>query len=271
MERCRRINTSRPALKAFRLMLVTALLMLAGFQSASADTSQSNPLTAKQLLDHIDQLWRGNTSHTLMQMQVKTRRYQRTMEMEAWSMGDEHSLVVIQQPVKDKGIATLKVEENIWNYLPKINRVTKVPASMMSGSWMGSHFTNDDLVKESQFAEDYNSEITFNGTRDASALYEITAIPKPDAAVVWGKVVIEIDQQTLAPIRSLYFDEQQSLIRSMLFEQLQQIGRYQVPMVMRLIPEDKPGESTVITYKSIEFDLPLNARFFSLQNLKRGR
>lgn len=150
MERRRRINTSRPALKAFRLMLVTALLMLAGFQSASADTSQSNPLTAKQLLDHIDQLWRGNTSHTLMQMQVKTRRYQRTMEMEAWSMGDEHSLVVIQQPVKDKGIATLKVEENIWNYLPKINRVTKVPASMMSGSWMGSHFTNDDLVKESQ-------------------------------------------------------------------------------------------------------------------------
>lgn len=271
MERRRRTISSRPALKVFRLMLVTALLMLAGFQSASADTSPSEPLTAKQLLDHIDQLWRGNTSHTLMQMQVKTRRYQRTMEMEAWSMGDEHSLVVIQQPVKDKGIATLKVEENIWNYLPKINRVTKVPASMMSGSWMGSHFTNDDLVKESQYAEDYNSEITFNGTRDGRALYEITAIPKPDAAVVWGKVVIEIDQQTLAPIRTLYFDEQQSLIRSMLFEELEQIGRYQVPMVMRLIPEDKPGESTVITYKSIEFDLPLNARFFSLQNLKRGR
>ncbi len=224
-----------------------------------------------ELIRHIDKLWRGETSLATMSMTVNTRRYQRSMTMQAWSRGKDYSLVVIREPVKDRGIATLKVEENIWNYLPKINRVTRVPSSMMSGSWMGSHFTNDDLVKESTYEDDYDSSITFEGDRDGKAIYEITSIPKPDAAVVWGKVVMEIEQKSLAPYRALYYDEESILIRTMTFDQIQQINGRAVPMRMSLQPEDKPSESTVILYQSIEFGVPLEPSFFSLQNLKKRR
>jgi outer membrane lipoprotein-sorting protein len=223
------------------------------------------------LIRHVDRLWRGATSQATMTMTVKTNRYQRSMTMEAWSRGKDYSLILIRKPIKDRGIATLKVKENIWNYLPKINRVTKVPSSMMSGSWMGSHFTNDDLVKESTFEDDYDSSITYQGKRDGKMIYELTSLPKPDAAVVWGRVVMEIEQKSLAPLRGFYYDEESVLVRTLIFDQNKKIGERVVPMHMSLQPEDKPNESTVILYNSIEFGVPLEESFFSLQNLQQRR
>lgn len=247
---------------SIRPVFPLALLMLLTSFSAQA-------IEVNELIQHIDQLWRGETSQATMTMTVKTRRYERTMTMQAWSRGKDYSLVVIRDPVKDRGIATLKVKENIWNYLPKINRVTKVPSSMMSGSWMGSHFTNDDLVKESTFEDDYDAHISFEGERDAKAIYELTFIPKPDAPVVWGKVLMMLEQKTLAPFKALYYDEEGLLVRTMLMDQQQQIDGRTIPMRMSLQPEDKPNESTVIVYEQIAFGVPLEASFFSLQNLKR--
>lgn len=222
-----------------------------------------------ELIRHLDSLWRGETSRATMSMTVNTRRYQREMTMEAWSRGKDYSLVVIRKPIKDRGIATLKVEENIWNYLPKINRVTKVPASLMSGSWMGSHFTNDDLVKESTYEDDYNSSITFEGERNGTAIYEITSLPKPDAAVVWGKVVMTLEQGNLAPISGRYYDEEGALIRTMTFDQRREVDGRIIPMRLTLQPQDKPNESTVIVYHDIEFGVALAPSFFSLQTLQQ--
>jgi len=237
----------------------------------AAVAQPAHAMQVEELIHHIDELWRGETSRANMTMTVKTRRYERSMTLEAWSRGKEYSLVVIREPVKDRGIATLKLIGNIWNYLPKINRVTKVPSSMMSGSWMGSHFTNDDLVKESTYEDDYNSSITFEGKRDGKLIYEISSLPKPNAAVVWGKVVMEIDQQTLAPYRARYFDEEGALIRTLSFDQDRTIDGRAVPMRLSLQPEDKPEESTVILYQDIRFGVPLEAGFFSLQNLQKRR
>lgn len=136
---------------------------------------------------------------------------------------------------------------------------------------MGSHFTNDDLVKESTIEDDYISSISFEGKREGVAIYELTSIPKPDAAVVWGKVVMEIKQESLSPYRALYYDEEGLLVRTMSFDQGRKIGKRMVPMRMTLQPEDKPKESTVIVYKDIAFDIPLKDSFFSLQNLQRRR
>lgn len=224
-----------------------------------------------ELINHIDRLWRGDTSRAVMTMTVKTRRYERSMSMEAWSRGKDYSLIVIREPIKDRGIATLKVKENIWNYLPKINRVTKVPSSMMSGSWMGSHFTNDDLVKDSSFEDDYTSKITFEGVRDGRAIYELTSIPKPNAAVVWGKVVMLVEKKTLAPFKNIYYDEEGALIRTMILDEFKTIDGRVIPMRMVLQPEDKPDESTVIVYDEIRFDMALEESFFSLQNLQLRR
>ena len=231
----------------------------------------SSAIELSELIRHIDELWRGETSQATMTMTVKTRRYERSMTMETWSRGKDYSLVILKKPIKDKGIATLKVKENIWNYLPKINRVTKVPSSMMSGSWMGSHFTNDDLVKESTIEDDYTSSITFEGVRNGISIYELSSIPKPDAAVVWGKVVMEVKQKTLSPYRALYYDEEGLLVRTMTFDQPRNIGKRTVPMRMTLQPEDKPKESTVIVYQDIAFEVPIKDSFFSLKNLQKRR
>ena len=244
-------------------LIITLVLSLA--------PTPAGAIEVDELIRHIDRLWRGDTSRATMTMTVKTARYQRSMTMEAWSRGKDYSLVVIREPIKDRCIATLKVKENIWNYLPKIDRVTKVPSSMMSGSWMGSHFTNDDLVKESSFEDDYTTRITFEGRRDDRLVYELTSIPKPDAAVVWGKVVMLIEQAALAPIRAFYYDEEGLLIRTMTFDQPRQIDNRTVPMRMSLQPEDKPGESTVIVYGEIAFGIPLEESYFSLQTLKQRR
>jgi outer membrane lipoprotein-sorting protein len=250
--------------KTLRKLLLPALFLFSpGLMAIELD----------ELLKHIDELWQGESSRAIMTMDVNTRRYNRSITMEAWSKGKDYSLIVIQSPVKDKGIATLKVKENIWNYLPKINRVTKVPSSMMSGSWMGSHFTNDDLVNESRFQDDFNSSITFEGVREnvnqGKALIELTAFPKENAAVVWGKVIMLIAQENLVPLEAQYFDEEGVLVRTMRFESVQQqSGRY-IPMRLVLTPEDKPGESTTILYNMIDFNVAIEESFFSLQNLQR--
>ncbi|MDH5302210.1 MAG: outer membrane lipoprotein-sorting protein [Gammaproteobacteria bacterium] len=232
--------------------------------------SSVQAMEIEDLIRHMDKLWRGETSHALMSMQVTTKNYQRTMVMETWSRGMDHSLVVIKDPIKDRGVATLKVKENIWNYLPKIDRVAKVPSSMMSGSWMGSHFTNDDLVRESTFETDYDSTISYAGMRDGRLVYEIMSIPKENSAVVWGKIVMIMDQKTLAPLTSEYYDEEGELMRKMLFDKTRKINGFDVPMRMTLLPNDKPDESTIVEYQSIEFAVPLQENFFSLQNLKKG-
>jgi len=252
--------------KGFRSLLSGLLLSIASITSVSTQAMEVD-----ELIRHIDELWRGSTSHSMMSMSVKTQRYQRNMSMETWSHGKDYSLISIRKPIKDKGIATLKVKQNIWNYLPKINRVTKVPSSMMSGSWMGSHFTNDDLVKENTYSEDYLSSISFEGDRNGKLIYEITSIPKPNAAVVWGKVVTQIEQESLVPYVSQYFDESGKLVRTMTMDQPRKIGSRIVPMRMILQPHDKPTESTVVTYENIEFDIPLATSFFSLQRLRSNR
>ena len=246
-----------------------ALFLFVSYTTCAAAAESSDKVDVQALVRHVDNLWRGTTSHADMTMTVKTRHYQRKLTLEAWSRGMENSLVVIQAPIKDRGIATLKVGENIWNYLPKINRVTKIPPSMMSGSWMGSHFTNDDLVKENTFEADYNVSLTFSGMRDGQKIYEITALPKENAAVVWGKVVMDVIQSSLTPTRADYYDEDGKLIRRMTFSDFKKVDGKIVPMIMKLQPEDKPTESTLLEYNKIEFNVSVPQSFFSLQSLKR--
>jgi outer membrane lipoprotein-sorting protein len=229
----------------------------------------SHATTAKEILTKVDDLWRGESSYAEMTMDVVTENYQRSMKIRAWSLGKERSLFVITYPPKDRGVATLKSGQDIWNYLPRVNRVIRVPTSMMMANWMGSHFTNDDLVKESRMSEDYNSEVTFEGMRDGVNIYELTLIPKAEAPVVWGKIVITVTQETLIPTRSLYYDEGGKLIRTMTFGGVKKLSGRLLPTVMTLVPEDKPDERTTITYESLELGLGLKPDFFSRATLTR--
>ena len=222
--------------------------------------------TVEELLTATDDLTRGTSSHAVMSMHVKTANYDRTMRMEVWSKGTDDTLVRILEPAKDAGIATLKVGENIWNYLPKVDRTMKVPAGMMSGSWMGSHFSNDDLVKESRLSEDYTAVITQKPT-GSEGNWVITLTPKPDAPVVWGSVVATVRADRM-PVSVEYKDEEGATARTMAFADYTTMDGRLVPGRMTLTPGDKPGEFTEMTYESIDFDVELSDSTFTLQALK---
>lgn len=247
--------------------LVAVLGALAGAPAALAAAPPGR--TAQEILDHTDDLFRGRSSHARLTMKVVTAQWSRELSLEVWSQGKDRSLVRILSPQKERGTATLKSGENVWNYLPKVARVVKVPASMMGGSWMGSHFTNDDLVKESRMAEDYSFQKTFEGTRDGQALIELTLTPRPEAAVVWGRVVVTVRASDLVPLRILYYDEDLALARTTTFSDPRPLGGRTLPAVLRIVPADRPAESTEITYEQLEFDLPLPDSHFSLQNLEK--
>jgi len=224
--------------------------------------------TMVELLDATDDFARGASSRATLEMHVKTPRYERTMKMEAYSKGTERSLIRILSPAKDAGISTLKVEDNICNYLPKVDRTMKVPGAMMSGNWMGSHFTNDDLVKSSRLSDDFEGKITTRPSDGPDAVYTVELTPKPDAAIVWGQVVVRVDGQ-LIPKDIRYFEEDGTLARTMSFSDVKLFDGKTIPSKMRLQPADDPDAFTEITYTDLSFNLDLNDSDFSLQALKR--
>jgi len=224
---------------------------------------------AKWIMDSIDDLWRGSSSRAKLIMMVKTEHWDRTLTMEAWSLEKDYSLIKILSPKKEAGTTTLKYENSIYNYLPKTDRTIKISSGMMMGSWMGSHFTNDDLVKESRFAEDYFLRVAFDGEKDGVGMWELELIPKPDAAVVWGKIQFAVRKSDVMPLWAKYYEESGELVRTSSFSDYKEMGGRLIPAKMRLTPDDGSGEFTELIYEEMEFEIGLKKSFFSLRTLKR--
>ena len=253
----------------FSIGLSISFLVIILPSSLLASESHDIDARARKILEEVDDLWRSSSSSATITMQVQTKHYTRTVTMESWSKGKEKSLVRILTPLKEKGTATLKSENNIYTYLPKTDRTIRLTSSMMMGSWMGSHFTNDDLVKESRLSDDYDPKITFEGNRKGADVIEFTLIPKPDAPVVWGKITTIVYAKDNIPIMTEYYDEDMVLARTMSFTDIQLMGGRKIPAKLRVVPTDKPDEYTEIIYNKIKFDINLKDSFFSLIRLRR--
>lgn len=247
------------------LVLLTALASPPRAQGAPAAGS-GGETDAKALLDRVDDLYRASSSHGLVAMKVVTSHWTRTLELEAWSRGKEKSLIRITAPAKERGTATLKVGNDIWNYLPNVKRVVKIPSSMMGASWMGSDFTNDDLVKQSRMSQDYTSVVQAGAPATDVV---IVCTPRENAAVVWGKLVVTLRRAGLMPQSIAYYDEHGHLARTLTFSDVEKLAGRELPSVMRMVPTDKPGEMTEIRYQQLTLDLPLPADLFSLRSLQR--
>ncbi len=221
---------------------------------------------ARELLEGTDDVYRGQSSVGTVAMTVQTARWTRTVRMRMTTQGTEKSLIVILDPPKEAGMATLKVDDNIWNYLPNVDRTMKVPASMMSGAWMGSHFSNDDLVKESRMADDYTYAIA--GRPEDGGVWVVECTPRPDAPVVWGKVVVKVREDRI-PTEITYWDEDGELARTMTFEDIREMGGRTVPTRMKLVPADKPDEYTEVVYEDISYDVDVPESTFTLQSLRQ--
>jgi len=222
-------------------------------------------LDVEALVRQVEQQYMGASSRAQTTMLVKTSHWERSLEMEAWSLDRDYFLVRIIKPAKERDVATLKRFREVWNYLPKVDRVIKVPPSMMGGSWMGSHITNDDLVKANHIEKDYNLVLI----EETDTYFLVECLPKADAAVVWGKIVYRINKTPQVPEQVDYYDEEMVRVREIHFDDVQQIGDRIVPMRLTVLPLEKPDEQTILHYRELVFDLPLDENYFSLRNLKK--
>ncbi len=203
---------------------------------------------AKQIIDDMERLYRGERSKAEITMIVETPQYQRTMKMASSAIGEEQSFIRILSPRKDRGISTLKLDQEMWNYFPKINKVIKVPPSMMMGSWMGSDFTNDDLVKQTTLTDEYDLSLMETDTE-----YTITLKPKELTVTVWGKIEYVVDRELLVPKAQKFYDDHDVLIRTLAFSKPKRFGEYQLPSRLEMLPHNKPGHKTVIIYEDLVF------------------
>ncbi len=245
-------------------MLPLLLALSTGAPAAEPDPAPP----VEELLRAVDDAHRGEASHATFTMRVETDRIRRTLKLEAVSKGTDKSLITILAPPKDAGIRTLKVGDNLWNYLPKIDRVMKIPSGMMGGSWMGSHFTNDDLVRASRLSEDYTATLVqAPDAEHPDRTYRIELRPKPGVPVVWGKIDVELSPDRL-PLVVRSYDEHGALVRTLRYGDVQTIEGREVPMRMRLEPADHPGAYTEIVFESLTFEPAVDDKTFSLQALK---
>ena len=248
-----------------KLKIIVTFILFKIFFSTCASASNLDP---EIILNNVDDVYRSNASHGILTLSVKTSNWQRSLTLEQWSKGNDMHLLKVLKPKKEKDLATLRVDSNVWNYMPKVKRVVKIPSSMMSSSWMGSHFTNDDLVKQSRMVIDYDFSITYEGLRDGVDIVEISCIPKKNAAVVWGKVEVIVYRNDFIPLNIVYYDEDLKLSRTLKFSNIQVLGGKKIPLQMKMVPADEPEESTAILWEKIEFDIVIKDDFFSLRKLQ---
>ncbi len=242
----------------------TAVLFLAAGVFAAGVRASGDQLP--EIIEDIDELYRSSSSHGEVSMRIVTQHWERTLEMEVWSEGMEKTLIRIEAPKKEEGVGTLRIGNEMWNYLPKTNKVIKIPPSMMMSEWMGSDFTNDDLVKEYTFLEDYEFELTTVDDPEPGLVY-IRALPKEDRPIVWGHVTIAAREEDHIPMWQKYYDEHGELMRTLRYSNVKELGGRRLPATLEMVPENEEGK-TVVTYESLEFDVDLDEKIFTLRNLR---
>lgn len=225
--------------------------------------------TAYDIIKKAEDNVRGQQAYGEMKMTIQRPKWTREITMKSWTKGDDYSLVVVTAPARDKGTAFLKRDKEIWNWQPSIDRSIKMPPSMMMQSWMGSDFTNDDLVRQSSLITDFEHVLKGKEEIEGRNCHIIELTPKPDAAVVWGKVIMWIDEKDHLELKVEFYDEDNYLVNTMYGKNIMTLGGRTLPTRLELIPEDKPDQKTIIEQLAIDFDIDVKESFFSVQNLKR--
>ncbi|MGD9488712.1 MAG: outer membrane lipoprotein-sorting protein [Calditrichaceae bacterium] len=250
-----------------KIQLLIILLILAPVLIFSQDSGES----AKEIVRKANDLLRANSSIAQVTMEIVKPDWSRKYSMKIWSLEPEYGLVLITSPAKDKGLVTLKREQEVWNWIPAVQRMIKIPPSMMLQSWMGSDFTNDDLVRQSSVVDDYEHRILEEEKLNEYTCYKLELIPKPEAGVVWGKILLWVSKDSYLELKSEYYDEDGILIKYMTGSNVRKMGDRIIPSRWEMIPVDKPGQKTVFEYEDMKFNVKIDRAFFSEQNMKRVR
>ena len=220
---------------------------------------------AHDIMKKIDNNMRGQNVYMQMKMSITSMGHTRTMRMQTWAKGTKKSFVKTIYPPKDKGITFLSLDNQMWQYVPKIERIIKIPPSMMLQNWMGSDITNDDMVKQSSIVEDYEPKIL----KKEGTMVTMQLTPKEDAAVVWGKIISHIDISTYTSQKDIFYDEDGEEVRVFYYKDVKKYGKYYTPTYWRVEPVDKTGNFTEIILEEVKYDTEISEQYFRKSALKR--
>lgn len=244
-----------------KLMMIFTLILIPIFvQAQSADT----------IIQKAEDAIKGKSAHGEIEMTVETADFTRTLSMESWWVGNDKALIVIKSPRREAGNKTLKIKNEMWNYLKNTETTIKIPPSMMLQSWNGSDFTNDDLVRESNLSDDYYQKLLGEEKLDGTNCWKIELTPKPDAPVVWGKLLYWVTKDDNLPARIDYYDEKGQLMRYMVFTDVKSFSGRKMPSVWEMYNNVKKSNSTTFKVVNMKFDIKISDRVFSFQELERG-
>jgi len=242
------------------------LLLLALPAVSAAEDERDATQIVRDAIDH----WRGLSSYTEMTMVIHRPDWERSMTMQAWTKGDEKSLVRIMEPKKDRGNGTLTDENSMWTFSPKINRVIKVPSSMMGQSWMGSDFSNKDIARADDIIDQYTHSILSTSVEDGVTVYQIESIPHEEAAVVWGSEVLTIRDDHVV-LEHAFFDQDGELVKTLKSLEIANMGGRTIAKRQRMVKIEYPDEWTEIAVNEVEYELDLKDSLFTLSNLRNPR
>ena len=242
------------------LSLVTFLSAFPGIVLADVPSGES-------LIDGMESTLWSDSNHGRFTMRIETEYWTRELDLEAWMDRPDKTLIRIHAPKKEAGIGSLRIGDAMWNYLPKVDRTLKIPPSMMLQPWMGSNFSNDDLVKESSFVDDYTHEVTGSEEQGGATTYRVVSTPRPDAPVVWSRLEFQVRADHI-PVAMTYFGERDRAIKTMTYSDIDALGGRQIPTRWTMVDADNPKSRTVIEIDAIEFDLPLDDDLFTLRRLR---
>ena len=227
---------------------------------------------AKEIVKKADEKWNGEkSSQGTMTMTIVRPTWERTIQFKIWTLERNYSMTLITSTGKEKGQAFLKRESEMWNWMPSISRMIKLPPSMMSNGWMGSDYTNDDILKESSIVVDFTHKMAGSENIDGWDCWKIEMIPNEDAAVVWGKIIKWISKDEYLMMKSEYYDEDEYLVKTEFGTDVKTMDGRKITSRIEIIPADKDNQKTVVVINNIKFNVPLNNSFFSQQNMKRLR
>jgi len=243
--------------------LITLILSLFWCLSWSQD--------AEEIIRRADEKFRGESSRGKMTMIINRPTWSREISMKSWTLGNDYSMIYITAPAKEKGQVFLKRKTEMWNWVPNIERMIKIPPSMMMQSWMGSDFTNDDLVRNSSLVDDYEHNLLEEEILEGYNCYQIELIPKPDAPVVWGKIIMWVSKDEYYWLRAEYYDEDENLVNKEILSDIKQMDNRKMPSRLEMIPAEEEGHKTILIFEEIAFNVDLAESFFSQQNMKRIR
>ncbi len=226
--------------------------------------------TAEEIVRKAENTLKGETAYGIVEMTVITPDYERTLKMESWWVGNEKALIIIKSPRRERGNKTLKIGNEMWNYLKNTETVIKIPPSMMLQSWNGSDFTNDDLVRESNLVKDYTQKIIAEEKINGADCWKIELTPKPDAPVVWGKIYYWVRKSDYLPALVQYYDENGKLIRYMEFSDIKKMNGRKIPTKWKMVSVVNEGHSTELKIIDMKFDIKIDDSIFSFEELERG-